>query len=211
MRQREMTRGAETNEVMAFKYHYLSCVVAEVIKCQKQHNTIKADKSEKNNENKDQDGNEDKKSDVVELLIKKFLKTKSDGTPEYQELFLRETVREFNFRDSTIFRQMVATLASSDPPSAISVIAAAINGQRAFTDNPQICVTCGEEKAPKKCSKCKMVQYCDRECQRLHWFMHKKTCNRSTQSNTISMKVSEPSNEQISNAVTSRLQNLAVN
>lgn len=22
------------------------------------------------------------------------------------------------------------------------------------------------------------MQYCDRECQRLHWFMHKKTCAR---------------------------------
>ncbi|XP_058806862.1 ankyrin repeat and MYND domain-containing protein 2 [Phymastichus coffea] len=212
MRQREMTRGAETNEVMAFKYHYLSCIVAEVIKCQKQHNAMKANKSEKANENKDQNKNEDKsdekKSDIMELLIKKFLKTKSDGTPEFQELFLRETVREFNFRDSTIFRQMVATLTSSDPPSGISVIAAAINGQRAFSDNSQICDTCGEEKAPKKCSKCKMVQYCDRECQRLHWFMHKKTCNRSTQS---SAKVPDPNNDEISNAIASKLKNLAVN
>ena len=39
-----------------------------------------------------------------------------------------------------------------------------------------ICSTCGEEKATKKCSKCKSVQYCDKECQKLHWFMHKKVC-----------------------------------
>lgn len=42
------------------------------------------------------------------------------------------------------------------------------------------CSTCGNEKPDKKCSKCKAVQYCDRECQRTHWFMHKKTCARPT-------------------------------
>ncbi|XP_011502049.1 PREDICTED: ankyrin repeat and MYND domain-containing protein 2 [Ceratosolen solmsi marchali] len=189
MRQRKMTRDQETNEVMAFKYHYLSCVVAEVIKCHKQQGALKAEK------NDNVKGIEDKKSDVIELLVKKFLKCKSDGTFEYQELFLKETVREFQYRNSRIFRQMVATLASTDPPSAISVIEAAINGQQVFNDYSQICITCGEEKATKKCSKCKSVQYCDRECQRLHWFIHKKICNRSSQSNTSHVKVSDSSNE----------------
>ncbi|XP_012272395.1 ankyrin repeat and MYND domain-containing protein 2 [Orussus abietinus] len=176
MRYREMTRGVETNEIMAFKYHYLSCVVAEVIKCQKHQEALKAEK----------------KSDPVELLVRKFLKcSKSDGNPEYQESFLRESVREFPFRESTIFRQMVATLASNDPPSAVSVVSAAINGQRGFTDNLQICITCGEEKATKKCSKCKAVQYCDRECQRLHWFMHKKACARPVGQTSGGIKVTE--------------------
>ncbi|KAJ1522256.1 hypothetical protein ONE63_002560 [Megalurothrips usitatus] len=74
---------------------------------------------------------------------------------------------------------MVASLAPSDSPNALSVISAAINGQRGFNDAAaSACSTCGEEKAPKKCSKCKAVQYCDRECQRLHWFLHKKACAR---------------------------------
>lgn len=34
MSDREMKRGTETNEVMAFKYHYLSFVVAEIAKIQ---------------------------------------------------------------------------------------------------------------------------------------------------------------------------------
>ncbi|XP_076755313.1 ankyrin repeat and MYND domain-containing protein 2 [Xylocopa sonorina] len=179
MRNKEMTRGTETNEVMAFKYHYLSCVVAEVIKFQKQQKAMKAEKS-----------------DTIEGLMKKFLKcSKSDGIPEYQEAFLRESVREFPYRESTLFRQMVATLAASDPPSAVSVVSAAINGQRAFLDNAQVCVTCGEDKANKKCSKCKAVQYCDRECQRLHWFMHKKACTRLGQTNTPSAKISEADKE----------------
>jgi len=45
-------------------------------------------------------------------------------------------------------------------------------------DEGSYCSTCGAEKPDKKCSKCKAVQYCDRECQRLHWFMHKKNCAR---------------------------------
>lgn len=45
-------------------------------------------------------------------------------------------------------------------------------------DETSYCSTCGQEKPDKKCSKCKAVQYCDRECQRLHWFMHKKNCPR---------------------------------
>ncbi|XP_011647090.1 ankyrin repeat and MYND domain-containing protein 2 [Pogonomyrmex barbatus] len=213
MRYKEMTRGAEINEVMAFKYHYLSCVVAEVLKCQKRQEAMKAEKSEKGNEESEEkkSDTEEKKSDTVELLIRRFLKcSKNDGLPEYQEAFLRESVREFPFRESTIFRQMVATLASTDPPSAVSVISAAINGQRGFFDNAQTCVTCGEDKATKKCSKCKAVQYCDRECQRLHWFMHKKACARLGQAPANNGKLTDVDKEQITNAVGSRLQNLAV-
>lgn len=207
MRHKEMRRGIETNEVMAFKYHYLSCVTAEVAKCQKRQEAMKAEKSDKDKGGED---SEERKSDCVELLVRKFLKSsKSDGNPEYQEAFLRETVREFPFRESTIFRQMVATLAGTDPPSAVSVVSAAINGQRGFSDNVQICVTCGEEKAAKKCSKCKAVQYCDRECQRLHWFMHKKSCARLGQSSGV--KLTDVDRAQVANAVSSRLQNLAVN
>lgn len=217
MRYREMTRGVETNEVMAFKYHYLSCVVAEVLKCQKRQEAMKAEKNEKTKEAErkkekgDKEEGEEKKSDTVELLIRRFLKcSKSDGLPEYQEAFLKESVREFPFRDSTIFRQMVATLASKDPPSAVSVVTAAINGQRGFSDNALVCVTCGEEKASKKCSKCKAVQYCDRECQRLHWFMHKKACARLGQASVSSGKVTDVDKEQITSAIGSKLQNLDI-
>lgn len=201
-----MTRGAETNEVMAFKYHYLSCVVADVLKCQKRQEAMKSEKCEKGNEE-----GEEKKSDI-ELLVRRFLKcSKSDGIPEYQEAFLREAVREFPFRESTIFRQMVATLTSTDPPSALSVVSAAINGQRGFSDTAQTCVTCGEDKATKKCSKCKAVQYCDRECQRLHWFMHKKACARSGLSPANNNgKIVDVNKDQITHAVSSRLQNLTI-
>lgn len=76
------------------------------------------------------------------------------------------------------------------------------------------CSSCGEEKPDKKCSKCKEVQYCDRECQRLHWFMHKKACSRpqttTSQSSTLS-SLGTPQNvrKEIDAAeITETLQNL---
>ncbi|XP_014211091.1 ankyrin repeat and MYND domain-containing protein 2 [Copidosoma floridanum] len=210
---KEMTKGPETNEIMAFKYHYLGCVVGEVIRFKNRQETMKTSKAEDERmvEDHTEDKSDEKKADVVELLVKKLLKCKSNGSYDYQEQFLKDIVREFNYRDSAIFRQMVATLASSSPPSAVSVIAAAINGQRAFNDSAQICATCGEEKATKKCSRCKTVQYCDRECQRVHWFLHKRACNRLSQSNSSQEKIpDEIDSRQISTDVTSRLEQMHV-
>lgn len=166
---KEMTRGPETNEVMAFKYHYLAYIVRELsnIKDKKPNNTEK----------------DEKKHDLVEIFAKKLLKPGKDGfTLSLMDSFLKDCVREFPYRESTTFHQMVSALTSKDPPSALSVINCTINGQRGFADSISYCSTCGEEKPAKKCSKCKTVQYCDRECQRLHWFVHKKACNREPNS-----------------------------
>ena len=215
MRDREMSRATDMNEIMAFKYHYLSCVIGQVIKCQKRQEAMKLEKSEVVVTEKpsivDETEENKKTSEPVELLIRKILKcNKSAGQPEYQEAFVREAVREFPFIKSAIFRQMVATLASTDPPSAVSVVSAAINGQRGFVDNSQVCVTCGEEKATKKCSKCKAVQYCDRECQRLHWFIHKKSCARLGQTSATTLKMTDVDKTEISNAVATGIQKLSV-
>ncbi|GMI31453.1 hypothetical protein TeGR_g13185 [Tetraparma gracilis] len=40
---------------------------------------------------------------------------------------------------------------------------------------------CGKTKAEadlKVCSRCNLVKYCSRECQKAHWKTHKKTCNK---------------------------------
>uniref|UniRef100_A0A1B6D4L7 MYND-type domain-containing protein n=3 Tax=Clastoptera arizonana TaxID=38151 RepID=A0A1B6D4L7_9HEMI len=158
MSDKEMRRNGETNEVMAFKLHYLAYVVGEVIKCRQP----------------------EKQSDPVELFVRKMLHIgRGKG---YAEMFIRDCVREFPHRECTIFRQMVSVLArGSDSPPALEVVSSAISGQRGFKDTEvMICATCGEENAAKKCSKCKQVQYCDRECQRLHWFTHKKECERTS-------------------------------
>lgn len=51
------------------------------------------------------------------------------------------------------------------------------------------------------------MQYCDRECQRLHWFMHKKACSRPP--TTISTVQSNEKKGSIDTAeLTEQIQNL---
>ena len=45
------------------------------------------------------------------------------------------------------------------------------------------CLTCDKKGIEKKCSKCKSVYFCDRECQRKAWKTHKKHCGRDLFSN----------------------------
>jgi len=40
-----------------------------------------------------------------------------------------------------------------------------------------LCDVCDED-AGSRCSRCEKVYYCGRECQRLDWKTHKKTCNK---------------------------------
>lgn len=188
---KEMTRGSDTNEVMAFKYHYLAYILKEL------HNI--RDKQKPSTESKD-----DKKHDVVEVFSKKLLKPGKDGfSLDMMDSFLKDCVREFPYRECTTFHQMVSSLTSKDPPPALSVINCTLNGQRGFVDAIPYCSTCGEEKPAKKCSKCKTVQYCDRECQRLHWFVHKKACNRE-----LSVPVANSKPTVDAAEITSELQNL---
>ncbi|KAJ0180718.1 hypothetical protein K1T71_004122 [Dendrolimus kikuchii] len=185
---REMTRGSDTNEVMAFKYHYLAYILREL------HNI------------KDRKDKEEKKHDIVELFCKRLLKPGKDGVSlDFMDAFLKDCVREFPYRECTTFHQMVTSLTSKDPPTALSVINCTINGQRGFVDAIPYCNTCGEEKPAKKCSKCKSVQYCDRQCQRMHWFVHKKACNRESSAPTpaTNSKANIDTNE-----LSSELQNL---
>lgn len=171
MSEKEMNKGSDNDEILSFKLHYLSYLVGEINDIRQRHIASKEPKKEENSE--------EKKVDFVELFSRKLLKPGKDGvTLEYQDSFLKEGVRKFPFRQCVIFRQAVSTLAQKDSPSTLCVIESAINGQRGFVNTVPYCITCGEEKPAKKCSKCKSVQYCDRECQRLHWFIHKKACTR---------------------------------
>lgn len=169
MTEREMKRKNEINELMAFKYHYLGWIVKEIISCRVHFSA--------RNQSKEQE--KDSKSDYLELFIKRVLKPNKEGQLDYVELTIRDCVREFPFRECTIFQQVVRQLASKENNlTALEIIKQSINGQRGFQDTNSFCSTCGDEKPDKKCSKCKQVQYCDRECQRLHWWLHKKECAR---------------------------------
>lgn len=43
----------------------------------------------------------------------------------------------------------------------------------------KICLCCGEEGVKSKCSKCRSVYFCNKECQKLCWNIHKKHCGRN--------------------------------
>ncbi|KAM3128250.1 hypothetical protein pb186bvf_019669 [Paramecium bursaria] len=45
--------------------------------------------------------------------------------------------------------------------------------------NPKSEVYCGvcKKKANSRCSRCKLINYCGRECQTIHWKAHRKYCN----------------------------------
>lgn len=40
------------------------------------------------------------------------------------------------------------------------------------------CGKCGKKSAPLLCSRCRQVNYCSKECQRLAWKTHKPLCSR---------------------------------
>ncbi|KAH8342341.1 hypothetical protein KR059_002151 [Drosophila kikkawai] len=166
MCEKEMQKTHDINELLAFKFHYQGWILAELIRCEEQFKAQHKETGEAN------------KSDFLEMFVKRVLKENKLGQLDYVEYTLRECAREFPVRECTIFRQIALQLGSKDAPPALTILRNAINGMRGFVDEASYCSTCGAEKPDKKCSKCKAVQYCDRECQRLHWFMHKKSCAR---------------------------------
>lgn len=123
MTEREFKRRNETNEIMAFKFHYLGWIVNEIIKCKEYFQARKENDTDKT------------KTDFVELFAKRVLKEGKNGQLDYVESTIRDCVREFPFRECTIFRQVVIQLANKDASAAIEVIKSAINGQRGF----QVC------------------------------------------------------------------------
>ncbi|XP_052094665.1 ankyrin repeat and MYND domain-containing protein 2-like [Mytilus californianus] len=147
-------KARETNHVMAMKTHYFSFVVAEAGKVYKEKGSL---------------------DEWIKQLIKG---RQSDGFSVTQENLIRESIKQFLYSDCPLFHQCVRSLAPvkiGDDPTALNVLSQVINGQRFFNDD-KTCTTCGEIKAEKKCSACKMVNYCNQTCQKLHWSTHKKFC-----------------------------------
>ncbi|XP_043397052.1 ankyrin repeat and MYND domain-containing protein 2 isoform X2 [Chelonia mydas] len=149
MKQRDM------NEVLAIKMHYISCIFQKCINFLKE------------------------REDKLDGLIKSLLKGRdTDGFPVYQEKLIRECIRKFPYCEATLLQQLVRSIAPVEigsDPTAFSVLTQAITGQVGFVD-AEFCTTCGERGADKRCSVCKMVIYCDQNCQKIHWFTHKKVC-----------------------------------
>ncbi|GFT37523.1 ankyrin repeat and MYND domain-containing protein 2 [Trichonephila clavipes] len=116
--------------------------------------------------------------DCLNPFIKHLIKGDSEGFPMALEKFLRQDIQKYPYLECTLFQQLVRTLSSvqlGDEPSAISIISESVNGQRGL-DPLSRCATCGDPFGKKKCSTCKSVYYCDKTCQKLHWFTHKTQC-----------------------------------
>lgn len=147
----------EINEVLAMKMHYLSYIFQKCITFSKEHES-------------DLDG-----------FIKSLLKGRDiDGFPCYQEKFVRECIRKFPWCEATLLQQLVRTIAPveiGNDPTALSVMTQIITGQVGFMD-AEFCTACGEKGAAKRCSICKTVIYCNQNCQKMHWFTHKKVCKK---------------------------------
>ena len=192
MSEKEM-KNEGSNEVMAFKFFYLSYVAGELVNIQAKQNAKKQ---------------EDKKNETLQVFCKNILKPGKDGSLQFMDAFLRECVKKFPFRECTLLRQIVSTLTGKDPPTALSIVTFAINGQRGFVDDAVDCYTCGEEKPTKKCSKCKVAQYCDKNCQKLHWHWHKKVCASLVQDSSSSKDKKEVAVD--SSELSSEIQNLLI-
>ncbi|RWS25457.1 ankyrin repeat and MYND domain-containing protein 2-like protein [Leptotrombidium deliense] len=122
--EREMKKN-DANEMLALKYHYfyvlLNHVLTAMAKDSKTEN--KSDKWELN---------------CFETIIKKWIKGRdSDSFPIGLETFLRQTIRDFPYRDSALFIQLVRTLSTveiGDEPSALTILSQTVNGQKGFDD-----------------------------------------------------------------------------
>ncbi|XP_072032836.1 ankyrin repeat and MYND domain-containing protein 2-like [Amphiura filiformis] len=142
-----MEGAGKPNDVLAIKLHYLARVVRGC-----------------------------KSGTGIKEFIKYLLKGReSDGFPMGMEKFIRDSIKEFTY-DSLLMQEMVRSIAGTNPgdePSALVILTQGINGS---VDTETMCSACGGTKAVKKCSVCKMVNYCNQACQKLHWFTHKKSC-----------------------------------
>lgn len=167
MSEKEFKDRKDVNEVLSLKYHILHYIVKDIEKQQE----------------KDLSRPGDKKTPFLDRWIKSMLTGReSDGYPVFQENFLRQSIREFPFPESQLFKALVANFSESQVYGAGGVnaaefINASFNGQKGFRDGVN-CDTCGEPGAEKKCSGCQEAQYCDQACQRFHWFVHKKHCSK---------------------------------
>lgn len=156
----EMTKS-DPNEPNALKFHILSNLVDYT-----QKNVTISDEAS------------------FESCMKKLLRNESEsGLPLLVEKALRNAVREFPFKDSTIFLQLLKSLAEvkiGDEPSALTLLTRMVSGVMSDNDTDHRCNSCHQPNSPKKCSQCGIVSYCNQFCQKIHWPCHKKTCNKAT-------------------------------
>ncbi|KAG7171087.1 Ankyrin repeat and MYND domain-containing protein 2-like [Homarus americanus] len=168
MCEKESKQSENVNEVICLKFHYLAFVFKTLEKELKKLEPMMEEEGFV------------KDNSIFESIIRKWLRGRhSDGFEEHLEYYIRDAIKSFPYVEMPLFMQLARNITGGEigDTSALCILSGCINGQRAFQDD-KACSTCGQEqKALKRCSKCKMVQYCDRCCQKLHWPIHKKFCD----------------------------------
>jgi len=156
----KMMKQRDTNEILAVKFSYLSFVLKQ------------ASKSHAEWQQKSGDG------PVLEMWIKYLLKSSEiKQIPGNEDQLVMSMLKEFPYVESHLFQQIVRTISTSAASTpALNVLISCINGQHFSSAEDKSCGTCNE-LGGKTCQNCKSVFYCNRECQKLHWFVHKKHCN----------------------------------
>ncbi|XP_046691200.1 ankyrin repeat and MYND domain-containing protein 2-like isoform X2 [Silurus meridionalis] len=137
----QCVKQQDMNEVLAMKMHYISCVLQKCLAFLRE------------------------RDDKLDTLLKSLLKGRDgDGFPEYQEKFIRDCIWKFPYCEATLLHQLIQNIAPDETvsetgsaPMAFSALTQALTGQMALMD-AELCATCGERGADKKCSFCKMVQ-----------------------------------------------------
>uniref|UniRef100_A0A914XJU7 MYND-type domain-containing protein n=1 Tax=Plectus sambesii TaxID=2011161 RepID=A0A914XJU7_9BILA len=153
----------ETNEVMALKLWIIVFTIKEAFKF------IDLKKSEGTKT----------PDDLLVLFAKQLLATDAEANfPKNLELLARQGIKAFPYHQSVLFQTLVKSVGQTEfgnEPSALSYLHQALLGQRMMMDET-FCAACGEPAKKKRCAGCKAVNYCSAECQKLHWFSHKRWC-----------------------------------
>ena len=163
----------DTYEEIAFRTHFVKCIFKAIEELQAKDNN----------------------QTPCGQLVKKFLRvsTYTQGGSNLplqigMENHLRQAIRSFPFRDMPLYQQTLACLQTIEHDEKLKhqlssptlhVINSVIRGPLAGrTTMDPICVTCGKQGLSlMECTGCISVSYCSKDCQKMHWFSHKKICS----------------------------------
>jgi len=176
--ERLLRESSDPKEMLSLKVHYLSFMLQHL------HKAILQAKAKESKIESDSFGKANTEN-ILNNLIKFWLKPSAKGFPENMERLLRQSIRQYPYQESSVFQQLVQTLSSveiGDEPSALSILSQAIMG-KSLDGEDSTCFTCGEPNPNKRCSKCKVTTYCDATCQKLHWSVHKHICDELMKQN----------------------------
>ena len=164
------------NEILAMKVHFLCCVLKKAVAWE----------------------NGDEGKGGLEGLLKFLIKGRAgDGFLLGIEMLIRNSIKSFPYSQSNVFQQLVKLLSKvqiGNEPSAISAITQSLYGIQS-ADFSESCVCCGERHSINKCSVCKMVRYCNKTCQKLHWTTHKLFCSELKKKSEVLREEKEKTKE----------------